>query len=250
MKIVLCITALLLCGFYLSRYVFDHPPLRGMGQGGTASMPVLVSRARPVVTFAPAKDISLTDAGWCSLSPETRLSVPGNGRLWFSAYKNDVSLLITVLAETEVPWLWEAAHHSSFPVLRGGATPYKGETLHETLYTLTADADPFYPLQAAVKDTTSLVYRAKLLLNFQNMQVIVEYREPINQEQTRGIAYDLPYLNAFQERGRTACSIVLPGKSNGDALPRRIDKIPLADKAISRIKLSRWTGEMQRRGSL
>ena len=250
MKIVLYIAALLLCGFYLLKYVVDRPPLRGMGQGGTANMPVLVSRARPVVTFAPAKDMRLIAAGWCSLSPETRLSVPGNGRLWFTAYKNDIGLLITALAETEVPWLWEAAHHPPFPVLRGGATPYKGETLHETLYTLTANADPFHPLQAAAKDAPCLVYRAKLLLDFQHMQVIIEYHEPTTQEQARDIAYDLPYLNAFQERGRAACSIVLPGKSNGDVLPRRIDKIPVADKAISRTKLSRWTGEMQRRGSL
>ena len=250
MKIFLCIAALMLCGVYLSKYAFDRPPLRGMGQNGTADMPVLVSRARPFVTFAPAKDMSLIADGWCSLSPETRLSVAGNGRLWFAAYKSGVGLLITALAETEAPWLWEAAHHPPFPVLRGGTTPYKGETLHETLYTLTADADPFHPLQAAVKDTTCLVYRAKLLLDFQHLQVIIEYHEPITQEQARDIAYDLPYLNAFQERGRAACSIVLPGKSNEYVLPRRIDKIPVADKAISRIKLSRWTGEMQHLGSL
>lgn len=250
MKIVLCIAALLLCGFYLFKYVADRPPLRGMGQEGTANVPVLVSRARPVVTFAPSKNMRLITAGWCSLSPETRLSVPGNGRLWFTAYKNGVGLLITALAETETPWLWEAAHHPPFPVLRVGKIPYKGETLHETLYTLTADADPFHPLQAAAKDAPCLVYRAKLLLAFQHMQVIIEYREPITQEQARDIAYDLPYLNAFQERGRAACSIVLPGKSNEDVLPSRVDKIPVADKAISRIKLSRWTGEMQRRGSL
>ena len=250
MKIVLCIAALLLCGFYLSKYAFDRPPLRGMGQEGTADMPVLVSRARPVVTFAPAKDMNWTAAGWCSLSPETRLSVPGNGRLWLTTYKNGVGLLITALAETESPWLWEAAHHHPFPVLRVGTIPYTGETLHETLYTLSADADPFHHLQAAALNVPCLVYRAKLLLDFQQMQVIIEYHEPITQEQARNIAYDLPYLNAFQERGRAACSIVLPGKSNGDALPRRIDKIPVADKAISRIKLSRWTGEMQRMGKL
>jgi hypothetical protein len=51
MKIVLCIAVLMLCGFYLSQYAFDRPPLRGMGQEGTADMPVLVSRARPVVTL-------------------------------------------------------------------------------------------------------------------------------------------------------------------------------------------------------
>lgn len=82
------------------------------------------------------------------------------------------------------------------------------------------------------------------------MLVIIEYHEPITQEQARDMAYDLPYLNAFQERGRAACSIVLPGKSSEDVLPRHIDKIPVADKAISRIKLSRWTGEMQHRGRL
>lgn len=250
MKIVLCIAALLLCGFYLLKHVADRPPLRGMGQEGTANMPVLVSRVRPVVTFAPSKNMRLTAAGWCSLSPETRLSVSGNGRLWFTAYKNDIGLLITVLAETETPWFWEAAHHPPFPVLRGETTPYKGETLHETLYTLPADADPFHPLQAAAKDAPCLVYRAKLLLAFQHMQVIIEYHEPITQEQARSTAYDLPYLNAFQERGRAACSIMLPGKSNDDVLPSRVNKIPVADKAISRIKLSRWTGEMQRRGSL
>lgn len=250
MKIVLCIAALMLCGFYLSQYAFDRPPLRGMGQEGTADMPVLVSRARPVVTFVPAKDISLTDAGWCSLSPETRLSVPGNGRLWFTAYKNDVGLLITALAEAESPWLWEAAHHHPFPVLRVGTIPYAGETLHETLYTLSADADPFQPLHDAAKNAPCLVYRAKLLLDFQQMQVIIEYHEPITQEQALDLAYDLPYLNAFQGRGRAACSIVLPGKSRENVLPSRIEKMPVADKAISRIKLSRWTGEMQRMGKL
>lgn len=182
MKIVLCIVALLLCGFYLSKYTFDRPPLRGMGQEGTADIPVLVSRARPVVTFAPAKNMSLNTAGWCSLSPETRLSVPGNGRLWFTAYKNGVGLLITALAEAESPWLWEAAHHHPFSVLRAGTTPYTGETLHETLYTLSADADPFHPLHDAAKDAPRLVYRAKLLLDFQQMQVIIEYHEPITQE--------------------------------------------------------------------
>lgn len=250
MKIVLCIAALMLCGFYLSQYAFDRPPLRGMGQEGSADMPVLMSRARPFVTFAPARDMRLITSGWCSLSPETRLSIPGNGRLWFTVYKNGVGLLITALAETEAPWLWEAAHHPPFPVLRDGAAPYKGETLHETLYTLAADADPFHPLQAAAKDAPGLVYRAKLLMEFQHMQVIIEYHEPITQEQARDIAYDLPYLNTFQERGRAACSIALPGKSSENVLPRRIDKIPVADKAISRIKLSRWAGEMQHRGRL
>lgn len=135
-------------------------------------------------------------------------------------------------------------------MLRVGTIPYTGETLHETLYTFSADADPFYPLQAASLNAPCLVYRAKLLLDFLQIQVIIEYHEPITQEQARDIAYDLPYLNAFQERGRAACSIVLPGKSSENVLPSRVDKMPVADKAISRIKLSRWTGEMQRLGKL
>ena len=245
MKIVLLIAALLFGGFYLAKYALNSPPLRGMGQ---AEMPVLVSRARPVATFAPAKGMRLLTAGWCSLSPQTRLSVPGNGRLWFAVYENGTGLLITALAETEDPWRWEAAHHPPFPVLRGVEAPYKGETLYETLYVLDTDADPFQPLQIGTKDAPCLVHREKLLLNFQHMQVLFEYRETVAQEKVRDVADDLPYLNAFEERGRAACSITLPGKNSEDALPSRIDKMSAADKIVSRIKLSRWTGEMQQRG--
>ena len=59
----LLVAVLLLCGFYLSKYAFDRPPLRGMGQQDASGAAVLVSRARPSVSFAPAADMRLSTAG-------------------------------------------------------------------------------------------------------------------------------------------------------------------------------------------
>ena len=53
----------------------DRLPLRGLT--GDEEHPVLISRSRPSVLFAPAGDMPAESAGWRSLSPKTQDSLLG-----------------------------------------------------------------------------------------------------------------------------------------------------------------------------
>lgn len=219
-------------------------PLQGMTTEPETGLSVVVSRARPAVMFAPAEDMRFISAGWRSLRPETRTSQEGDARIWFALYGRGEGTLVTALAEASDPWLWEAAHHAAFPPLRELQYERNGEMLYESLLRLTAEQDPFCSEGGAA----CLVYRAKYLLNFRKMLVIVEYHEPLEASRVRDIAFQEAALNAFQERGRAACAVHFPDKADMKRAAQDFQPLSQADGRFSRTALSRWVGELQRTG--
>ena len=217
--------------------------LCGEGQLAASDQTVIVSRARPPLTFAPAADMQLKSLGNRTLRPKTRHSVDGDARIWFAVYGNGTGTLVTAVADTEGDWEWEAAHHPAFPAIRAQQYAYKGETLYESLMQLDGDSDPFCTDHAAC-----LAYRAKLLLNFRKTQVIMEYHEPVPEAQVRNIAFDGAALNAFQQRARKACEILMTDKAWLEANIKEFKKLDGAEDRYSRTRLSRWVGEVEREG--
>lgn len=241
MKTALIAAALLVAALCLLAGCSSQP-LQGMTESENG-LPVLLSRARPAVLFAPADDARFLSAGLRSLRPETRTSQGGDARIWFALYGSGQGTLVTALAEAPDPWIWDAAHHSPFPPLRQLQYEQQGETLYESLLCLTAEQDPF-----CAEGGACLVYRATFLLNFRKMQVIVEYHEPLEASRVRDIAHQEAVLNAFQERGRAACAVRFPDKAEAARAARDFQPLSQADPRFSRTVLSRWTGELQRAG--
>ena len=227
----------------------DRLPLRGLTDDADGQRPVLLSRARPSVLFAPAADLPYETAGWRSLSPKTEDSLLGSARIWFALYDmpSDEAprKLVTALAEAEDPWLWETAQHAPFPVLRELSYEHHGQRLFESLYVLEPEDNPFY---GTGMSDPCLVYRAKFLLDFRKMQVIVECHEPVDPDVARDAAHDEARLNALRDRGRKACLVVFPDKKEQERLKKNFRKMDVAEMDISRNRLSRWVGDMQRHG--
>lgn len=242
MKILLIIVAIIAVAVFVF-FMGGQAPLRGAGQLATSDQMVIVSRARPSCTFAPAADMQLQNLGNRTLRPRTRHSVDGDARIWFAVYGNGNGTLVTAIADTEGSWEWEAAHHPAFPAIRTQQYAYKGETLYESLMQLDSDSDPFCTDRAAC-----LAYRAKLLLNFRKTQIIMEYHEPIPEAQARDIAFDGASLKAFQQRARNACEILMTDKAWLESNIKGFKKLDGADDRYSRTRLSRWVGEMEREG--
>ena len=231
MKIVLLLLLFVcLAGLLLA---CDRLPLRGLT--GDEEHPVLLSRARPSVLFAPAAGLSPESAGWRSLTPKTQDSLLGSARVWFVIYEKTTEAgparLVTALAEAEDPWRWEDARHAPFPVLRQLQYAYKGEQLHESLYVMEAEDNPFY---------------GTFLLAFRQMQFLMEYYEPVDGDIARDAAHDEARLNALRDRGRKACLLAFPDKAEQERLKKNFRKMDPADRDISRNRLSRWVGDMER----
>ncbi len=222
-------------------------PLQGVTSEPETGRPILISRARPAVIFAPARDMDFREAGLRGLRPASRVSQEGDARVWFAVYGNGRGTLATALAEAADPWEWEAAHHSPFPALRELQYEKNGQTLYESLLRLTAEQDPFCPGEGA---SVCLVYRAKYLLQFRKMLVIVEYHEPLEPSRARDVAFQEATLNAFQERGRAACEARFPDKAAMERAAGDFQPLSPADDRFSRARLSRWVGEVQRVGRL
>lgn len=239
--LVVCLASLLLA--------CDRLPLRGLTNDADGERPVLLSRARPSVLFAPAADLPFETAGWRSLSPKTQDSLLGSARVWFAIYEQPSDAgprkLVTALAEAEDPWIWEVAHHPPFPVLRSLEYEQRGQRLFETLYVMEPEDNPFY---GTGMSDPCLVYRAKFLLDFRKMQVLVEYHEPVDADTARDAAHDEARLNALRDRGRKACLVVFPDKKEQERLKKDFRKLDVAEMDISRNRLSRWVGDMQRHG--
>ena len=239
--LVMALCAVLLCLLAAC----SSQPLQGMTTSPETGLPVLLSRARPAVLFAPAEHMRFLGAGWRGLRPETRTSEAGSARLWFALYEGRQGTLVTALAEAGEPWVWEAAHHPPFPPLRKLQYDQHGKTLYETLLCLSADQDPFRSERGAA---ACLVYRATFLLFFRKMRVVIEYHEPLDASRVRDIAFQEDVLNAFQERGRAACGVRFPDKAEMEGAARAFQALSPADERFSRQRLSRWIGELQRTG--
>ena len=130
-----------------------------------------------------------------------------------------------------------------FPVLRQLQYEHKGEQLFESIYVMEPEDNPFY---GAGMTDPCLVYRAKFLLDFRQMQVLVEYYEPVDSDAARDAAHDEACLNALRDRGRKACLVVFPDKAEQERLKKDFRKMSTADMDISRNRLSRWVGDMER----
>lgn len=243
MKIALLL--LLLAGLAGLLLACDRLPLCGLT--GDEEHPALLSRARPSVLFAPAADMTAESAGWRSLTPKTQDSLLGAARVWFVVYEKATDAgparLVTALAEAEDPWRWEDARHAPFPALRQLQYEYRGEQLHESLYVMEPEDNPFY---GPGMTDPCLVYRAKFLLAFRKMQVIAEYYEPVDSAVARDAAHDEARLNALRDRGRRTCLVVFPDKAEQERLKKDFRKLDAADRDISRNRLSRWVGDMER----
>ena len=87
-----------------------------------------------------------------------------------------------------------------------------------------------------------------MLLNFRKTQVIMEYHEPLPEAQARDIAFDGAALNAFQQRARKACELLVTDKAWLESNIREFKKLDGAEDRYSRTRLSRWVGEMEREG--
>ncbi len=241
MKFLFFFSLLLIGGFLCIRLMGPQSPMRGLVHIPAASQQVLVSRVRPAVFFVPAQDMVLQSAGWRDLIPQTSISLPGNARLWFAIYGNGKGTLITAFAEATDPWMWDHGHHEPFPVMQAVQYEHEGQTLYESLMLLQAGQDPFDHAHAAC-----LVYRAKFVLQFRKMLVIVEYHEPVAAESARDAVFEPKILNDFREHGRYACTVTFPDKAAQESLKENISALGTADKTFSRTALSRWVGEMRR----
>ena len=248
LKILLLILAVFVGGVYLVKNMGQQPPLRGLVRVSGTPEAVLLSRARPAVSFVPAGDMRFHVAGWRTLNPGTRLSHPGDARIWFAAYRNAAGLLVTALAEAEGDWEWEAPHHTPFPPLQEEHYPYKGGTLYESIAIIAAEDDPFVSAYAG-KPAYSLVFRGKMLLHFRKMQVIMEYREALA-DHLPGQVPDGELLKSFRRRAVNACEIVFPDQEKLKRLSGEIERMEAADPVFGRAGLSRWVGEIRRPGDL
>lgn len=203
----------------------------------------LVSSGRPSLTLVPAVPVTLTNSAWCSLSPVTSESINGSAKLWYSQYTHLKGILIFGLVEAEDPWHWphSGVRHA---VLRQHTREYKGQQLQEDTFVLQTELDPFS--DEAVLEPV-LVRRTLLLQAFRKVQIIVEYREPV-QVGTLPLADDLPLLAAFEQRARESFSLLI--KDEGDVIPTDIRPLEKAPPGLSRQKLARWVGELYRQGNL
>lgn len=243
MKIVLLALFLVIAGGYALKHLAIQPPLRGMAFDPALGQQLLVSRTRPSLIMMPDAVFTMRASGWRSLAPKTRRSIAGDARLWFILYQQGQGKLVFALAEAENQWKWEAAHHSPFPVLRELQYDYMGQTLYESLYQLSSKEDPFAGEMS--ENVHMLIYRAKFLLFFRQMQVIIEYREPLPYEHVRDVRSDGALLSDFQERARQQWQVHFPDKEELAALTPHLTKMDTAPSEFARSKLSRWVGEMQ-----
>lgn len=205
---------------------------------------VLVSNGRPTLALVPAATLILVNSGWCSLSPDTPESINGGAKLWFSQYEHGTASLVFALAEADDPWQWPHSGGTRYTFLRQHKREYKGQNLQEATFVLAAGADPFSTMAST---QSLLVRRTTLLQAFRKVQIIVEYREPV-QAGSLPLEDDLPLLAAFEQRARASFSLRL--KDAGDAIPTDIQSLEKAPQAMSRLKLATWTGPLFRQGNL
>ncbi len=231
----------------------SQPPLRGLTRLPGSAQQVLLSRARPCVTFALDPSLTLLTAGWCDVHPATRESIEGDAKMWLALYRHGRGLLATAVADGKDRWEWESGGHAAYKPLRSQQLPGSGiYSIFETVTQLDHRRDPFCggaPDGKATKETKfCLVYRAKMILEFEKTQVIVEYHEDLPSNLAQDIAFEDEYLNAFTRRARAAGQIRVIEKDEAQALAEHIEKPGTLDRGISRRALAVWTGEMHRTG--
>ena len=248
---LLLIIAVIAAGWLFAMGFMTGKPLQGMVHVPEAKTLVLVSRARPAVYFVPAPDMTGRETGWRTVSLKSRTSVEGDARLSMAIYDNGTGMLVTALAEARDKWEWEAAHHTPFPAIYTHIEPFPYESggsdlpeqLHESVYVLDAGHNPFATV-ATDQRASHLVYRAKSVMFFNQMQVLYEYHEPIKAGMARDMRTDSPLFDPFLQRARQACSLRFPSREQAKALADGIQHLEPAADVFTRTKLARWLGEL------
>lgn len=243
-KILIILFIAIIAGFAINA-LSGQPPLRGMTHASASPMPVLLSRARPALTFDFGKDLPLLASGWCTVRPATHESEPGSARVWLALYGHDKGLVATAVCDGENRWEWLSGDHTAYPVIRTMHQDMGKRTLFENLMVLDRKHDPFC---AGKSDGVCLVYRARLLQEFDITECIVEYHEDLPDSLVQDIAFANDYLNDFQKRARNTVRIRLLDETEAAGLARNMKKMGTLDKGISRLSLARWTGMMHKRG--
>ena len=253
-RLLLIVAVVIVGGFLVmrSQNLLTGKPLQGMVQVPESRVAVLASCARPAMYFVPAADMTGREAGWRTVRPKSRSTDQGSARLSLALYDNGTGMLVTALAEAEDKWKWEAPHHTPFPAIYTHIEPFPYETggdnlpeqLHESVYVLDSPHNPFAAI-AVNKDTAHLVYRAKSVLFFGQMQVLFEYHEPLDAESVRHLRADSPIFEPFLLRARQACSMRFPNREQAATLKDGIERLEPAAEVLSRTALSRWLGELQ-----
>ena len=189
-KILLILLLVLLIGAVVIS-CSEKPPLRGMTHAPASPTPVLLSRARPALTFDLGKDLPLLARGWCTVRPATHESEPGSARVWLALYGHEKGCVVTAVCDGENRWEWLSGEHTAFPVLRSMRQDMGRRTLFENLMVLDRSQDPFC---ADREDGVCLVYRARLLQELDTTEVIVEYHEDLAGDLVQDIAFANDYL--------------------------------------------------------
>lgn len=249
---LLLIVAVIVAGGLFAMRFMTGKPLQGMVHVPEAKTAVLASRARPAVYFVPAPDMTGREAGWGTVRPKSRTSIEGDARLSLAIYDNGAGMLVTALAEAQQDkWKWEAAHHTPFPAIYTHIEPFSygsggsdlPEQLHESVYVLDAAHNPFAAL-AVDPQTAHLVYRAKSVMFFNQMQVLYEYHEPLKADAVRDMRTDSPLFDPFLQRARQACDLRFPNREQAKAMAEDMQRLETAAEVLSRTKLARWLGEL------
>ncbi len=256
LKALFLIIIIAVIGVLLSS-MLGQAPLRGLSHYPGSPESILLSRAKPPVTFALEPGLSLQKAGWCDVHPETMENIDGDAKMWLALYRHPRGLVVTAVADTQGRWEWDAGHHAAYKPLRSLERPQDVFSIWETVTVLDRKHDPFCGTtnnrqgdnMATGQDTGScLVYRAKMILEFSKCAVFAEYHEDLPENLATDIAFEDRYLTEFAQRGRKACQIKRLSKEEAASLAQDITKMEVLDKGISRRSLARWTGRMHRPG--
>ena len=256
LKALFLIIIVAVIGVLLSS-MLGQAPLRGLAHYPGSPESILLSRAKPPVTFALEPGLSLQKAGWCDVHPETMENIDGDAKMWLALYRHPRGLVVTAVADTQGRWEWDAGHHAAYKPLRSlERRPQDARdvfSVWETVTVLDRKHDPFCggtdEGTGARQDTGScLVYRAKMILEFSKCAVFAEYHEDLPENLAADIAYEDRYLTDFTQRARKACQIKRLSKEETEALAQDIAKMDVLDKGISRRSLAKWTGRMHRPG--
>ncbi|MDO5537194.1 MAG: DUF4851 domain-containing protein, partial [Desulfovibrionaceae bacterium] len=249
LKIVLIILIVAVGGLLFSS-MSSQPPLRGLVREAGSPQQVLLARARPAATFALDPGLTLLAAGWCDVHPESYTSVDGDAKLWAAVYRHPKGLAVTAVADGIDRWQWEAGVHPAYKPIRSLQRPGELFSIFETLTVLDHRRDPFCGQPGTGKATREtgacLVYRAKMVVEFDKTQIIAEYHEDLPDELALDIPFEDAYLNDFTRRARAAVQPVLLDRETGKAMSEGIEKMDVLDKSISRRSLAVWTGKMER----
>ena len=253
MKYLVLLLVLLVGAFIFFQVMHADAPFTGLLH--YEGQEVLGQRARPCVLFVPRSDAELIFSGVKNVRPEDFRLRSESVRLSLALYRlgpaqgaGRTAQLVTALAECPGEWEWEAGHHSPYKSLRSVDEPYGKERLYETLYLLTAAADPF---ALAEEPDVLLVYRAKFVPFFRKVQILFEYRELLTKKEAELLDLQPDRLKAFAERGRTSCRVLFAEKEEGSRLMTHLSPLKTSEgaAALEREKLARWLGVLQHPGA-